>query len=143
MGFGNLSNGLILPFELIASIVVKEDEMANFDQRGQKVTYQFNANGNINFVDIQNKTEFIAELRKLISEVHLASKSGSIQEEVAVDVQAHLQKAIIQAEKEKPDQKTFVDHINGAKTIIEGLSSASGLVSALIQAANFARSFFL
>lgn len=117
--------------------------MASFDQRGQNVTYQFNAKGNINFGNIQNKPEFVAELRKLISEVHLASKSGDMQEETAVDVQAHLQKAIIQAEKEKPDQKTLIDHINGAKTIIESLSSASGLVSALIQAASLARSLFL
>lgn len=117
--------------------------MASFDQRGQNVTYQFNAKGDINLGDVQNKAEFIAELRKLISEVHLASKLGSIQEEVGVDVQAHLQKAIIQAEKEKPDEKTLIDHINGAKTIIESLSSASGLVAALIQAANLARRFFL
>jgi len=117
--------------------------MASFDQRGQRVVYQFNAGGDINFGNIQNKTEFVAELRKLISEVQLASKSGNIQEEVAVDVEAHLQKAIIQAEKDKPNKKTLLDHLNGAKAIIESLSSASGLISALIQAANLARGLFL
>lgn len=122
---------------------MKEYEMASFDQRGQKVKYQFNAKGDINFGIIQNKAEFVNELRKLISEVRLAVKSENIQEEVAIDVEAHLQKAIVQAEKEKPDGKTLLDHINGAKTIIESLSSASGLVSALIQAANLARRLFL
>lgn len=117
--------------------------MASFDQRGQKVTYQFNANGDINFGNIQNKAEFVAELRKLISEVRLASKSGSIQEEIAIDVEANLQKAIVQAGKEKPDKKTILDHINGAKDLIESLASASGLVSALLQAANLAKGLFL
>jgi len=117
--------------------------MASFDQRGQKVVYQFNANGDINFGNIQNKPEFITELRKLISEVHLASKSGSIQEEIAIDVEANLQKAIVQAEKEKPDKKTILDHINSAKAMIDGLASASGLISALIQAANLAKGLFL
>jgi hypothetical protein len=117
--------------------------MTSFDQRGQKVIYQFNAKGDINFGSIQNKAEFVTELRKLISEVQLAAKAGNLQEETAVDVEAQLQKAIIQAGKDKPDTKTLIDHINGAKTIIESLSSASGLVSALIQAANLARRFFL
>jgi hypothetical protein len=49
--------------------------MTSFDQRGQKVIYQFNAKGDINFGSIQNKAEFVTEMRKLISEVQLAAKA--------------------------------------------------------------------
>ena len=39
--------------------------MAIFDQRGQRVTYQYNAAGDINFGAVQNRMDLVGELGKL------------------------------------------------------------------------------
>lgn len=117
--------------------------MANFDQRGQKVIYQFNSNGDINFGTVQNKSELADELKKLLPELSKAIQTGAIQDETGVDVESHIKKAIIQVEKSSPDKKSILQNIENAKKLIEGIASASGLVSALIQAAELARKFFL
>ena len=117
--------------------------MANFDQRGQQVVYQFNATGDINFGAAQNKAELVGELRKLLSELNKATQAGVVQKEIALDVESHIKEAVIQAEKPVPNKKSILDHINGAKTLLESITSATGLVTALIQAAKLVGSLFL
>lgn len=119
--------------------------MAKFDQRGQQVVNQINADsvGVINFGVVQNKAEFVAELRKLLSEVNKATQAGIVKEEVAVDVESHIRKAVIEVEKPEPKKKSILDHIEGAKSLLDGITSATGLVTALIQAAKIAGSLFL
>jgi len=43
------------------------------DQRGQQVTYQYNAAGDINIGAVQNRTELVGELRKLKGEIEQAT----------------------------------------------------------------------
>lgn len=127
--------------------------MAKFDQRHQQVVNQTNADtvnqvnansvGTVNFGSIQNKDEFIAELRKLLAEIEMASNKGSIEKKIAVDVEFHVKKAIVEIEEPHPQKKTILDHIAGAKSLLEGLSSATGLVTALMQAATIAGGLFL
>lgn len=116
--------------------------MTTFDQRGQQVTYQYNAAGDINFGTVTTTAGTVIELKKLLKEVTHAVESGAIDSENGVDVETKLKKAVIQAEKPNPDKKVILENIDGAKKIIESMISAVGLVSGLIQAAETVRKFF-
>lgn len=127
--------------------------MAKFDQRHQQVVNQTNAEtvnqvnansiGSVNFGSTQNKAEFIAELRKLLEEIEKAANTGAIEKKIAVDVEFHIKKAVVEIEEPQPKKKNILDHIASAKTLLEGLSSATGLVTALMQAAKIAGGLFL
>ena len=52
--------------------------MTVFDQRGQQVTYQYNAAGDINFGAVQNKADVVGELKNLQAEL-----AGAIRDELA------------------------------------------------------------
>jgi len=115
--------------------------MATFDQRGQKVNYQYNATGNINFGAATSTADVVIELKKLLDEVNKAISSGAIDPESGVDVESKVKKAIIQVEKPKPDRKNILENIEDAKKIIEGMASATGLVVGFIEAAEMVRRF--
>ena len=116
--------------------------MATFDQRGQKVNYQYNAAGNINFGSVQDKVDVSEELQKLLAEVRKAAEANVFGDEVAVDVEAKVKKAIIQSQKPESDKKTTIDYLNEAKALIEGITSASGLVAGIVQAIEMIRRVF-
>jgi hypothetical protein len=113
--------------------------MASFDQRGQKVTYQYNSAGNINFGAAETGVDVTKELKKLLKEINKATQAGAIDSENGIDIEAKIKKAIIQAEKPQPDKQSILENINGAKTIIEGLASAVGLIGGFIQAIEMVR----
>jgi myo-inositol-1-phosphate synthase len=56
--------------------------MPVFDQRGQKVTYQYNAAGDINFGNVQNRADLISELKKLKDEISKAGEAEVIDAEI-------------------------------------------------------------
>lgn len=120
--------------------------MATFDQRGQRVTYQYNAAGNINIGGVQDRADLAGELEKLRAEVSRAREGGALEEETATDAEYQMTKAVQQAKKPEPDNKRLLDHINQAKSLIEGATAAggaaAGLVSALGQAAAQVHQFF-
>jgi hypothetical protein len=109
--------------------------MAVFDQRDQHVMYQYNAAGNINFGAVQNRVDLVDELEKLQTELTAARRAGIFSEEIATDATFQLTKAVQQAQQPAPDKKTLLNHLNSAKTLIEGVTAASGLVTALVKAA--------
>jgi hypothetical protein len=116
--------------------------MAIFDQRGQRVTYQYNAAGDINFGAVQNRMDFVGELGKLQREMATAKQAGVVDEEVATDAEYQLTKAVQEAKKPAPDKKTILEHLNGAKTLVEHVAAAGGLVTALTKAAEVVLQFF-
>jgi hypothetical protein len=59
--------------------------MAIFDQRGQQVTYQYNAAGDINVGAVQNRMDLVGELGKLQRELTQARQAGVLDEGVATD----------------------------------------------------------
>jgi hypothetical protein len=112
--------------------------VAIFDQRGQQVKYQWNAAGDINFGAVQNRADFVSELEKVQAEVARAQEAGAIDEEQAADVDNELRKAVIQAKKPDPNQKSLVSYLNTAKAIvadIQFLAGAAGALGTAIQAA--------
>ena len=79
--------------------------MTVFDQRGQHVTYQYNAAGDINFGAVQNKVDVVVQLEKLRTEMSTAIESGVFDEETATDARYQLDKAVQQAKKPEPEKK--------------------------------------
>lgn len=116
--------------------------MANFDQRGQKVTYQYNAAGNINFGAVQNQMALVDELEKLKREIATAKDAQAIDDEIATDAQYHLTKATQQAIKEQPDKHSVLAHINKAKELLRGATELGELVSAMVKAAEVVQRIF-
>jgi len=116
--------------------------MAIFDQRGQHVTYQYNAKGDINFGAAQNKVDVIGELEKLRAELGKAIEAGVFEEETATDAKYKLDKAVQQAQKPEPDKKTILDYLAEAKALIEGVAATGGMITALAQAAEMVPKFF-
>jgi hypothetical protein len=117
--------------------------MAIFDQRNQKVTNQYNVAGNLNFGSVQSKAELAAELRKLLSEVDKATQAGIVDAGVSIDIESHIKKAVIEIEKPEPKQKSILDHLEGAKALLDGVTSATGLITAIMEAAKIAGALFL
>ncbi len=116
--------------------------MANFDQRGQRVTNQYNAGRDINFGSVETRVDLITELEKLKSQLAQARASGVVSEEMATDAEYQVTKAIQQAKKPEPDKKTLVDHLMTTKALIENIAAASGLVTALAGAIQVVQKLF-
>jgi len=117
-----------------------------FDQRGQKVIYQYNAAGDINFGAVQNRVDVVAELEKLRAELDKAIEAEILDEDAALDAEYQLKKAVQQAKKPEPDKKTVLDHLSQAKNIIVGVAAtvgaATGLVTALEKAIEVVQKIF-
>jgi hypothetical protein len=116
--------------------------MPVFDQRGQSVTYQYNAAGNINFDAVENRVELVTELEKLKAEFDRAVQQNVFDEETAIEADSKLKLAIAEAKKPEPNKQTLLERIGGAKTLIDGVKAAGGIVTALVQAANLVQKFF-
>ena len=116
--------------------------MAIFDQRGQKVTYQYNTAGDINLGAVQNRMDLVGELGKLQREMTQAKEAGVFDESVATDAEYQVTKAVQEAKKPAPDKQTILGHLGGSKTLVEGVAAAGGLVTALTKAAELVQQFF-
>jgi len=117
--------------------------MATFDQTEQTIMYQYNAGGAINFGLVQNKYQLFTQLRKLVEEINLARVAGVVNEDIAIDVDAKLRKAVVQFERPNPDKKTIIDQINEAKVLLGSRTSASGLVKPLVEVISVVRRFVI
>jgi hypothetical protein len=116
--------------------------MATFDQRGQKVNFQYNAAGDINFIGVEKRSEALAQLKKLRDEVQKADQAGALDSKVAVEVEAKLQKAALEGEKPEAKKKSMLTYLSEAKALLEGISSATAIVTALTQAIEMVKKLF-
>jgi hypothetical protein len=123
-------------------MALKEDKVANFDMRGQRVTNQYNAGRDMNFGAVQNAVDLIAELEKLNGHILRARDAGLLSDETATDSQYQVAKAIQQAKKPTPDKKTLVDHLTTAKSLLDNVAAAGGLVTAIAGAVQIVQRLF-
>lgn len=89
------------------------------------------AGRDINFGAVQNKQEFISQLEQLKEAFARAGETQIIDEETAIDAEAEVKKAIGQAKKPTPDKKSLLDYLTTAKTLVEGIGGAGGLVTSI------------
>lgn len=116
--------------------------MSVFDQRGQSVTYQYNSAGNINFGAVQNRMDLVSELEKLKFELYKATQQNVFDTTTANKADANLQVVVEEAKKNPPDKQIMLERIEGAKKLIEGVTAASGMITALATAADLVQKFF-
>jgi hypothetical protein len=120
----------------------KEKDMSVFDQRGQKVKYQYNVAGDLNMEAVQSREEAVRQLEKLVAELQRAIQAGVIEGGATDAAQEHLKKAAEEAGQEAPDKEGILAHVDRAKTVIEGVAAAGGLVGSLVKAAEMVQNFF-
>lgn len=112
--------------------------MATFNQQGQTVHNQFNAD-NINFGNARSKEEFIACLKQLQKELNNAADKKIIDGEIAIDAESHITKAILQTKSPQPDKPKLIESLNKAKDLV---TSATGLATAIQTAIVIAGTIF-
>lgn len=116
--------------------------MSIFDQRHQKVNYQYNVNGTINFGSAHNRVDVIDEIKKLQSEVSKAVEGGALDSEKSIDIDTAINKAIIQAQKPEPSKKSIIDFLNVAKDLLGNAVAVAGLVKGVSEAIEVVRKLF-
>jgi hypothetical protein len=108
--------------------------MAQFNQRIWRLTeQQYNAGHNISF----KKRQYIplnTQLEDLRHEVVLAAQQGLLSEEISIDAEAQLKKALVQMRKPVSDlwKQILLDHLAATKALLETSPEASDLVSAVV-----------
>ena len=117
--------------------------MTQFDQRGQNVTgQQYNAGRDITFGAVQNAADLTAQLEQLQQAITQATTQGILPEDVGIDAEASLKKAVAQAQKPAPDKKKLLDYLSVTKNLIENLAAAGGLVTAVVEAIGVVQKLF-
>ncbi len=116
--------------------------MAVFDQRGQKVTYQYNVAGDLHLEAVGSRDEAVRQLEKLAAEVRRAVEAGVLEGEAGEAAREHLAQAAGEAAREAPDKEGILAHVDRAKTVVEGVSAAGGLLDALVRAVEMVQNFF-
>jgi hypothetical protein len=89
------------------------------------------AGRDMNFGTVQNSQDFLRQLEMLKDAVIKAGETQILSEETAIDAEAEVRKAIGQAKKPTPDKKSILDYLTAAKSLIEGIGGASGLVASI------------
>jgi len=120
----------------------KGGPVANFDMRGQRVTNQYNAGRDMNFGVVQTPEDLVTAFEQLNAQFTQAKDAGVLSEETVTDAQYQITKATQQAKKSDPDKKTILDHLTTAKMLIEGVTAAGGLVTALTAAIQIVQKLF-
>jgi hypothetical protein len=118
----------------VASSSHEAVHMTTFDQRGQKVKFQYNAAGNISFGSTETLEKLTGELVKLKAEVHKAGASQKLDAEMTIEVEYHLSKATHQLEKPRPDKPLVVQHLQDAKKFLEGVEMLKAIVDDITKA---------
>lgn len=104
--------------------------MATFNQQGQTVQYQYNAD-TINFGQVKTPDDFLLELKNLQTELGRAIDAKALTGESAIDADTHIKKAILHAEADTPDKSSLVEHLISAQALV---TNVDGLVVALSSA---------
>jgi hypothetical protein len=130
--------------------------MTQFDPLPRQVGIQSNSGGDITIDDstvniaghdlsfgaVQNKQELISQLEQLKEAFVKASETQIMSEETAIDAEAEVRKAIGQAKKLTPDKKSILDYLTAAKSLIEGIGGAGGLVTSITGAVEAVHKLF-
>jgi len=116
--------------------------MATFDQRGQTVSYQYNAAGDINFGQVQNQAQLVAQLAALKAELTRAKEAGVVNAEQVMEAQQQIDGAAAEAKKPQPDKRTIAGFLDGAAKVLGGIAALGSLVAAIRKAIEVAGVLF-
>ena len=80
--------------------------------------------------------ELVQEIRKMTTKKYLAHN-------VAEKMEYEIQEAIAESKKAVPDSKLILGKLNGAKTLIKGVASASGLLNIFAETTTTVKKYLL
>jgi hypothetical protein len=118
-----------------------ERKMAKFDQRGQEVEYQFNADV-INLSNVSNRAEFAHEIENISSEIERASALDAVDATRAKQVQRALKDASVEAQKLEPNKSALISFLEDAGNLVKDATALGGLYLAIAKAIELARQLF-
>ena len=113
--------------------------MTFFDQRGQSVSHQYNAAGNITVGSVQTAVDLLDQLETLKREIARAETAQAIDEDAATDATYQVTKAIQQARKPAPDTARIQEHLGSGLQSLRASGAADELLSAFDSAIRVAR----
>lgn len=116
--------------------------MTQFHQEHQQVFGQqqnaghdiHNADQSLTLGTVQSPADLATLLTQLQAAVIQATVDGTLPEETGIDTKAALEKATIQAKKPTPDKKSMLDYLTTAKSLMESIAAASGLIPSIVTA---------
>jgi hypothetical protein len=115
--------------------------MTLFDQRHQQVNHQIDVASDY-FAGAQSREDAIQLLGMLPQMLNQTVEIGALDPFKAIDAEAEIKKAILEAKKEPPEQMPILDRLKGAHVLIEGGTAASSLLNALTKAADMVGKLF-
>jgi hypothetical protein len=121
---------------------MKELRMTQFHQEQQQVFgQQQNAGGDIHNTDqslafgtVHSAADLSALLSQVQSAIAQAMADGTLPKKTGIDARAALEKAVVVVEEPHPEKKSVLDYLTTAKSLIENVVAASGLVPSLVAA---------
>jgi hypothetical protein len=105
--------------------------MTLFDQRGQHVDTQYNAQ-TMDFGGVQTRDDLVQLLEVLCGEVDRAALAQALDRKTANEVQYRVDRVATEAQEPKPDKVSMVQSLTEAKGMIEKLPAAAGALAGLV-----------
>ena len=114
--------------------------MATFNQQGQAVGYQYNAD-TINFARVRDKAGLVAELDKLQAELGHIRKGKVLDTQKMSEAEAGIAAAAAEAKKPAPDKSKVAASLETASRIFSGVAALGGLALAVRKAVEMAQEY--
>lgn len=120
----------------------------NFDQKGQNIANQVNADaiGTVNYApsqsEVQNKEELVMLLDAYLSSLKKATEADVVKDDIATEIEFHIKNAIREVEKSEPKRSFIMPQFEVAINLLHSATSATSLISELLQIAQLTRRFF-
>jgi hypothetical protein len=119
----------------------QEARMATFDQRDQKVTYQYNADV-INLTNISNRAELAREIENISAEVERAGTLNAIEPSDALKAKTSLRAAAEEAKAATPNKSKILSMMENASDIVKGVKALADLYNAIRKAIELVATLF-
>lgn len=115
--------------------------MAKFDQRDQKVIYQYNADV-INLSNVSNRTEFARQVEYISSEIARAGSLDAIDATRAKQAQDALKEASAEAQKLEPNKSKIASLLETAGSLVKDVTALGCLYLGITKAIELAHQLF-
>lgn len=110
-----------------------EGNQTIFDQRNQRVDYQFNSSGNISIENINNISDALNQIEYLKNEIQKAEKQKIIPRTKAIEAEYHLEQAIKEGRSNKPNRKKIIEFLEKSSSIIKDVAALASMTVNIIR----------
>jgi 2,4-dienoyl-CoA reductase-like NADH-dependent reductase (Old Yellow Enzyme family) len=112
--------------------------MAIFNQQGQRVRYQYNAAGDINFNNVSNKDEFAQQLQQLKAEIERMKRANIADPKAVQAAEEGIDKAIEETSKPNVNKSVVSGLLEKAGKSLTGIAAVAEFAAGLAAAAKVA-----